>query len=56
MTRQEYVIEIDEQADAAYVRVSDAPVAQTNELTDGIIVDFGENQWSASKSLDCAIR
>jgi len=33
-------IEIDEEADAAYVRVRNAPVARTVELADGIIVDF----------------
>ena len=37
---QRNIIEIDEEADAAYVRVRDAPVARTVELADGIIVDF----------------
>jgi uncharacterized protein YuzE len=38
-----YLIEIDEEADAAYVRVTDAPIARTDELADGIIVDFDAN-------------
>ncbi len=38
-----YPIEIDEEADAAYVRVTDAPIARTDELADGIIVDFDAN-------------
>ena len=33
-------IEIDEETDAAYVRVSASPVARTQELADDIIVDF----------------
>ena len=33
-------IEIDEEADAAYVRLSTAPIARTQEIADGILVDF----------------
>ena len=33
-------IEIDEQADAAYARVSHAIVARTSEVADGLILDF----------------
>ena len=35
-----YQIEIDGDADAAYVRVSNAAIARTGEVADGIIVDF----------------
>jgi uncharacterized protein YuzE len=40
MQNDTYQIEFDDEADAAYVHVSDAPVARTNEVADGIIVDF----------------
>ena len=43
MQNATYQIEIDDEADAAYVRVSDAPVARTDEVADGIIVDFAAN-------------
>jgi uncharacterized protein YuzE len=33
-------IQIDEEADAAYVRLSDQPIARTREVADGIIVDI----------------
>jgi len=33
-------LKIDEQADAAYARVSLATVARTQEITDGLILDF----------------
>jgi uncharacterized protein YuzE len=33
-------IEIDEQADAGYVRVSTAAVARTEEVSDGLILDL----------------
>jgi uncharacterized protein YuzE len=33
-------IEIDDEADAAYVRVSAASVARTREIAEGILVDF----------------
>ena len=35
-----YSIEIDAEADAGYVHVTQAPVARTYEVADGIIVDF----------------
>jgi uncharacterized protein YuzE len=40
MQENEYQIEIDEEADAAYVRVGRASVARTVEVADGILVDF----------------
>ena len=40
MPNDAYQIEFDSEADAAYVRVSDAPVVRTSEVADGIIVDF----------------
>ena len=40
MRIEQHRIELDEEADAAYVRVSTAPVAPTQELADGIVVDF----------------
>jgi uncharacterized protein YuzE len=40
MPTETYQIETDDEADAAYVRVSDAPVVRTSEVADGIIVDF----------------
>ena len=40
MEDDRYLIEIDEEADAAYVRVTESPVAHTDEIADGIIVDF----------------
>jgi uncharacterized protein YuzE len=40
MEEDRYLIEIDEEADAAYVRVTDSPVAHTNEIADGVTVDF----------------
>jgi uncharacterized protein YuzE len=40
MQKQGYQIEIDEEADAAYVRVTEKPVAGTDEVAHGIIVDF----------------
>ncbi len=36
----EYQIEIDEEADSAYVRVASASIARTREVADGILVDF----------------
>jgi uncharacterized protein YuzE len=43
MRKQQYQIEIDDEADAAYVRVSDAPVAHTDEAADGIMIDLDAN-------------
>ena len=40
MREDGHKIEIDEEADATYVRVTEAPVAHTDEVADGIIVDF----------------
>ena len=40
MRNDAYQIEIDEEADAAYVRLSTAPIARTQEIADGILVDF----------------
>jgi uncharacterized protein YuzE len=40
MQKDGYRIEFDEEADAAYVRVTEKPVARTDEVADGIIVDF----------------
>jgi len=40
MQEREYQIEIDEEADAAYVRVGRTSIARTMELADGILVDF----------------
>jgi uncharacterized protein YuzE len=37
---REYQIEIDEWADAAYARVTETPVARTEEVADGIVVDL----------------
>jgi uncharacterized protein YuzE len=40
MQNREYEIEIDEEADSAYVRVVRASIARTTEVADGILVDF----------------
>ena len=40
MQQETYQIEIDEEADAAYVRVAEGAVASTREVADGILVDF----------------
>src|SRR5260370_41835897 len=40
MTDPATEIEIDEQADAAYVRVAARPVERTEEIADGILIDF----------------
>jgi uncharacterized protein YuzE len=40
MQTQEYEIEIDEEADAAYIRVRGTPVARTDEMADGVLLDF----------------
>lgn len=43
MSDEKYPLEIDEAADAAYVRVSKAPVARTQEIADGIMIDLDAN-------------
>ncbi len=43
MTDAATEIEIDEQADAAYVRVAATSVDRTEEIADGILVDFDAN-------------
>ena len=40
MQNNAYQIEFDDEADAAYVRVSDASVARTSEVADGIYRRF----------------
>jgi uncharacterized protein YuzE len=40
MLNEEPQIEIDDEADAAYVRVRGTPVARTDEIADGVLVDF----------------
>jgi uncharacterized protein YuzE len=40
MREPEYQIEIDKEADSAYVRVADGSIVRTTEVADGIIVDF----------------
>jgi uncharacterized protein YuzE len=40
MQQETYQIEIDEEADAAYVRVTQGAIASTREVADGILVDF----------------
>jgi uncharacterized protein YuzE len=40
MANHPFQVEIDPEADAAYVQVSNAPVVRTGEVADGIIVDF----------------
>lgn len=44
MQNDKFSIEIDDEADAAYVRVSKAPVAQTREIADGILLDLDANE------------
>ena len=44
MQNDNFSIEIDDKADAAYVRVSMAPVARTEDIGDGILVDFDASQ------------
>ena len=41
--RKRHRIEIDEEVDAAYVRMSAAPIVRTEELANGILVDFDVN-------------
>jgi uncharacterized protein YuzE len=43
MQSYSFAIEIDDEADAAYVRVSAAPVAHTEEVGEGIMVDLDVN-------------
>jgi uncharacterized protein YuzE len=40
MQNDNFAIEIDEEADAAYVRISRALVVQTRELADGVLLDL----------------
>ena len=40
MQDDKYPIEIDEEADAAYVRVSEAPIKRTREIANGIMIDL----------------
>jgi uncharacterized protein YuzE len=37
-------IEIDREADAAYVRLSERPVARTQEIQEGILIDFDSDE------------
>lgn len=41
---QDAAVEIDDQADAAYVRLSGQPVVRTAELASGIMVDFDSQE------------
>jgi len=43
MPNAKFLIEIDNEADAAYVRISKARVAQTREVADGILIDLDAN-------------
>lgn len=40
MTHRAPQIEIDEEADAAYVRISNRSIDRTEEIADGILLDF----------------
>ena len=57
MPTKKHRIEIDEEADAAYVRVSAAPIARTEEIADGIVVDFdAENEMVGFEVLNLSLR
>ena len=43
MQNNTFSIEIDDEADAAYVQVTTAPVAYTQEVADGILIDLDAN-------------
>jgi uncharacterized protein YuzE len=40
MTREDGIIRYDPSCDAAYVRVRSGPVARTEKLTDGVLIDY----------------
>ncbi len=39
-----YQIEFDEEANSAYVRITQAPIVHTKEVANGILVDFDAHQ------------
>jgi uncharacterized protein YuzE len=43
MQKDKFAIEIDDEADVAYVRISTAPVAHTEDIGGGILVDLDAN-------------
>ena len=50
-------IEIDDEADAAYVRVAARPVARTQEVAEGVLVDFdADEQITGVEVLDLGKR